>query len=113
VIHGITFKGDIMKQTFLVILMPRRGQTLIQCLSEKGVDTKSPFFSHSRDRINTPRCTFYLRDFGRLKEHHLRGLSLDGVYVCEKLRSVLSDDFLRLMKIYLRKEISNKEIIYI
>tara|TARA_R100000951_G_C2603519_1_gene168901 strand:+ start:165 stop:503 length:339 start_codon:yes stop_codon:yes gene_type:complete len=112
VVHGLTFKGGFMKKSYLIIVDPRKGQSLADCLLEKGLNFPSKIYC-SKQRIETERATFHLRNFKNLNPDSLRGFRLDMVAACESLKGSIYEELTKQISFCMHRDCTTKEIVYI
>lgn len=101
-----------MKKSYLIIVEPRKGQSLVGCLIEKGLNFPSKT-SHSEQRIETDHEIFHLRDFKNLNPDSLRGFRFDMVIVCESLKGSVYEELTQQIRICMQRDCTTEEMNYI
>ncbi len=102
-----------MRYDYIVVLDPHKNESLLKCFERKIGELPKTTIHHSQSRVETPDTIYRLLDIKRLKKDSLRGLSLNGVIVCETLKGSICKDLSRYFKLCTKRDTISKEIIYI
>ena len=102
-----------MKYDYIVILDPCKNESLLKCFERKIGESPKTTTNHSQSKVETSDGVYRLLDIKRLNTDKLRGLCLDGVFICNTLKGSIYEDLSKHLKTLIKRDRFLKEIIYI